>query len=75
MDRKNSAYYTCTSCQAVYDQPLGRVVEKMQAGGNMNYLFKTQTGPTVAERCLECDSVLHVSVKEERKLGVADNLD
>jgi len=59
MDRKTSTFYVCTTCQAFYDQPLGRVVEKAHSAGNVNYLFKTQAGPTVESRCPECDSALH----------------
>lgn len=29
--------------------------------GNVNTLFKTQSGPTVPEKCPECYSKLHVS--------------
>jgi tRNA (guanine26-N2/guanine27-N2)-dimethyltransferase len=36
------------------------VVEKPHASGGVNYLFKIQPGPTVENRCPECDSALHV---------------
>ncbi|KAK1236530.1 RNA methyltransferase tRNA(m5U54)methyltransferase [Marasmius sp. AFHP31] len=59
---KTSTYYICTSCQSFYEQPLGRVVEKKnESSGNVNYIFKTQPGPTVEGKCPECDSVLHVA--------------
>jgi tRNA (guanine26-N2/guanine27-N2)-dimethyltransferase len=32
-----------------------------ERSGTVNYLFKTQAGPTVPERCPECNSTLHVS--------------
>ncbi|KAG5635488.1 hypothetical protein H0H81_011074 [Sphagnurus paluster] len=41
--------------------PLGRVVEKSSAAGNINYLFKIQHGLNVTEKCPECDSVLHMA--------------
>lgn len=55
-------YYICSVCQSFYEQPLGRVVEKVQEpSGNKNYLFKTHAGPPVTDKCPECDSTLHVS--------------
>ena len=61
-DSKTSMYYVCTNCQSFYDQPLGRVVEKVsESSGNVNMLFKTHAGPTVADHCPECNSILHVS--------------
>lgn len=60
--RKAANYYVCSHCQSWYEQPLGRVVEKVHEGsGHVNYLFKTQAGPTVSTRCPECESTLHVS--------------
>lgn len=60
--RKTSTFYICTSCEAFYGQPLGRVVEKVhEASGNVNYNYKTHAGPPVSQRCPECDSTLHVS--------------
>ncbi len=53
-------YYVCTGCQSFYEQPLGRMVENVSEKGNVNLHFKAHTGPTVSERCLECNSVLHV---------------
>ncbi|KAG6874180.1 hypothetical protein C0995_003726 [Termitomyces sp. Mi166 len=58
---KTSAYYICSSCQSFYEQPLGKVVEKQSAAGNINYLFKIQNGPGVTEKCPECDSTLHMA--------------
>jgi len=41
---------------------MGRMTEKVhERSGSVNYLFKTQGGPTIPERCPECKSVLHVS--------------
>ncbi|KNZ71784.1 N(2),N(2)-dimethylguanosine tRNA methyltransferase [Termitomyces sp. J132] len=58
---KTSAYYICSACQSFYEQPLGRVIEKQSAAGNINYLFKIQNGPGVAQKCPECDSALHMA--------------
>ncbi|GLB34920.1 putative tRNA methyltransferase [Lyophyllum shimeji] len=58
---KTSAYYICSTCQSFYEQPLGRVIEKTQAAGNTNYLFKIQNGPPVTDKCPECDSALHMA--------------
>lgn len=59
---KTSTYYICTSCQSFYEQPLGKVVEKEHESlGNVNYLFKIQNGPSVADKCPECESALHVA--------------
>ncbi|KAG6851006.1 hypothetical protein H0H93_004493 [Arthromyces matolae] len=58
---KTSAYYVCSSCQSFYEQPLGKVVEKSTAAGNINYLFKIHNGPGVSEKCPECDSTLHLA--------------
>jgi len=58
---KTSVYYICAGCQAFYDQPLGRMIEKVhQPSGNININFKTHAGPTVPEKCPECHSALHV---------------
>jgi tRNA (guanine26-N2/guanine27-N2)-dimethyltransferase len=58
---KTSTYYICSGCQAFYDQPLGRMVEKPQGrSGGVNYSFKTHSGPTVPDKCPECRSTLHV---------------
>ncbi|KIK57785.1 hypothetical protein GYMLUDRAFT_45975 [Collybiopsis luxurians FD-317 M1] len=58
---KTSSYYVCTSCQSFYEQPMGRVVEKMGAKDNINSIFKTQPGPPVGNKCPECDSNLHIA--------------
>ncbi|KAL0946857.1 hypothetical protein HGRIS_013024 [Hohenbuehelia grisea] len=59
---KTSTYHVCTGCQSFYGQPLGRVMEKVsQPSGNVNYLFKTQSGPPVSDKCPECDSSLHLA--------------
>ncbi|KAG2078277.1 N2,N2-dimethylguanosine tRNA methyltransferase [Suillus decipiens] len=49
-------------CQSFYEQPLGRLVEKVhERTGNVNTLFKTQAGPPVPQKCTECGSALHVA--------------
>ncbi|KAH7926309.1 N2,N2-dimethylguanosine tRNA methyltransferase [Leucogyrophana mollusca] len=59
---KTSMYYICTGCQSFYEQPLGKMVEKVhERSGSTNRLFKTQVGPPVPQKCTECSSVLHVS--------------
>ncbi|KAJ3564295.1 hypothetical protein NP233_g8393 [Leucocoprinus birnbaumii] len=59
---KAANYYVCSHCQAWYEQPLGRIVEKVhEKSGHVNYLFKTQAGPTVSEKCPECESTLHIA--------------
>lgn len=59
---KTSNYYVCSSCQTFYGQPLGKLTETTHgASGNVNYLFKIQSGPPVGAKCAECDSSLHVS--------------
>ncbi|KAM6500490.1 tRNA methyltransferase [Amanita muscaria] len=59
---KASIYYVCSSCQSSYAQPLGRVVEKVhEASGNVNANYKVQAGPTITEKCPECDSVMHLA--------------
>ncbi|KAG5645230.1 hypothetical protein DXG03_006647 [Asterophora parasitica] len=59
---KTSAYYICSTCQSHYEQPLGKVVEKASAAGNINYLFKIQHGPTLPQKCPECESSLHAQM-------------
>ena len=62
-NRKVSTFYICVGCQAYYEQPMGRMVEKVhQPSGNINVLFKTQPGPPVSQKCPECDSALHVMI-------------
>ena len=59
---KNSLFYICTTCQSHYEQPLGKVITKTsETSGNTNYIFKTQAGPLVSNKCPQCDSNLHVS--------------
>lgn len=59
---KTAMYFVCQGCQAFYEQPLGRTVEKVQErSGNVNIVFKTQAGPPVPQKCTECGSALHVS--------------
>ncbi|KAF5365606.1 hypothetical protein D9758_003320 [Tetrapyrgos nigripes] len=58
---KTSMYYVCTSCQAFYEQPLGRMIEKKSDNGNVNQYPRTQPGPPVGDKCPECDSVLHIA--------------
>ncbi|KAG2054635.1 N2,N2-dimethylguanosine tRNA methyltransferase [Suillus hirtellus] len=59
---KTAMYFVCQGCQAFYEQPLGRTVEKVQErSGNVNLLFKTQAGPPVPQKCTECGSALHVA--------------
>lgn len=60
---KTAMYYICQGCQSFYEQPLGRMVEKVhESSGNVNLLFKTQAGPPVPQKCTECGSALHVSI-------------
>ncbi|KAG1831709.1 S-adenosyl-L-methionine-dependent methyltransferase [Suillus variegatus] len=59
---KTAMYFVCQGCQAFYEQPLGRTVEKVQErSGNVNLVFKTQAGPPVPQKCTECGSALHVA--------------
>lgn len=59
---KTAMYYICSGCQAFYEQPIGRMTEKVhEPSGQVNIHFKTAVGPTVSGRCPECDSTLHVS--------------
>ncbi|KAF4608496.1 RNA methyltransferase tRNA(m5U54)methyltransferase [Pleurotus pulmonarius] len=59
---KISMHYICSVCQSFYEQPLGRVVEKVhEPSGNKNYLFKTHAGPPVTDKCPECESTLHLA--------------
>ena len=60
---QNSIFYICSGCQAFYEQPLGKVVEKVSdKTGQTNLLYRQQTGPPVDGKCPECDSALHVGV-------------
>jgi tRNA (guanine26-N2/guanine27-N2)-dimethyltransferase len=61
---KTAMYYVCTGCQAFHEQPLGRVIEKTNEKSghvNVNTQFKTAGGPPVGERCVECNSTMHVA--------------
>jgi N2,N2-dimethylguanosine tRNA methyltransferase len=57
---QTSIYYVCSGCQSFYEQPLGRVTERINDRGNPTVLFKTHVGPPVPEKCPECDSSLHI---------------
>ena len=60
---KTAVYYVCSGCQSFYEQPLGRMTEQVsEKNGHVNLHFKAHAGPTVSERCPECNSVLHVSL-------------
>ncbi|KAI0928510.1 hypothetical protein AcW1_005732 [Taiwanofungus camphoratus] len=59
---KTSMYYICSGCQSFYSQPLGRMVENVhETSGNINLHFKAHTGPTMPNKCPECNFALHVS--------------
>ncbi|KAF8197457.1 N2,N2-dimethylguanosine tRNA methyltransferase [Pholiota molesta] len=48
---KNSTFYICSTCQSHYEQPLGRMVTKTSESGNVNYIFKINSGPPVSDKC------------------------
>ncbi|KAH9079545.1 N2 N2-dimethylguanosine tRNA methyltransferase [Lactarius deliciosus] len=59
---KTSIYYVCSGCQSFYEQPLGRMTERVNdRSGNTTTLFKTHVGPPVSEKCHECGAPLHVA--------------
>jgi len=59
---KTAMYYVCSGCQSHYEQPLGRIIEKVhEPSGNVNQVFKTHTGPPVTQTCPECGSPLHIA--------------
>ncbi|PFH54319.1 hypothetical protein AMATHDRAFT_72825 [Amanita thiersii Skay4041] len=59
---KAATYYICSSCQSFYEQPLGRVIQKVhESSGSVNHYYKVHTGPCVSEKCPECDSPLHLA--------------
>ncbi|KAH9043109.1 N2 N2-dimethylguanosine tRNA methyltransferase [Lactarius pseudohatsudake] len=59
---KTSIYYVCSGCQSFYEQPLGRMTERVNdRSGNATTLFKTHVGPPVPEKCPECGAPLHVA--------------
>jgi len=59
--RKHGLVYICHFCQSHYEQPFGRVVEKITAKGNTQETFKFISGPAVGEHCPQCASNLTVS--------------
>ena len=63
VQRKTANYYICSYCQVWYEQPLGKIKIHEQSGGkNVNYHYGVQAGPTVSEKCPECESTLHVRI-------------
>ncbi|OAX44694.1 N2,N2-dimethylguanosine tRNA methyltransferase [Rhizopogon vinicolor AM-OR11-026] len=59
---KTAMYYICQGCQSFYEQPLGRMIDKVhERSGNVNLLFKTQAGPSVGQKCTECGSAQHIA--------------
>ncbi|TFK55045.1 TRM-domain-containing protein [Heliocybe sulcata] len=59
---KTATYYICTRCQSFYEQPLAKLLERVnEKTGNVDVQVKTQAGPAAPERCTECDGVLHVA--------------
>lgn len=57
-----SIYYVCSICQSFHGQSLGKMVEKVnERNGNVNNLFKAQSGPPVSEKCPECGSAMHIA--------------
>ncbi|KAF8320025.1 N2,N2-dimethylguanosine tRNA methyltransferase [Clavulina sp. PMI_390] len=62
LSSKMAVYYTCTFCQNWYEQPLGRIMEKVSEGsGHVNLLYRTAPGPTTESHCEQCGTVLHVA--------------
>jgi len=59
---KTSTFFVCTSCQAFFEQPLGKTVTKTsETSGQITSIFRTQAGPLIPDKCTECDSVLHIA--------------
>ncbi|EJD53010.1 N2,N2-dimethylguanosine tRNA methyltransferase [Auricularia subglabra TFB-10046 SS5] len=59
---KTAVYYVCSGCQAFYEQPLGRVSEKVhESSGNVNLIYRTQPGPPTGGNCEHCGFTLHVA--------------
>ncbi|GJE90805.1 N2,N2-dimethylguanosine tRNA methyltransferase [Phanerochaete sordida] len=57
-----ATYYVCTSCQAPYEQPLGKMKTNVhEKSGAVNYVFRTHAGPPVGDKCPECESTLHLA--------------
>ena len=65
--RKHGLVYVCHFCQAHYEQPFGRVVEKVTAKGAQVESFKFISGPPVGEKCPQCDSGMTVSADDRSK--------
>lgn len=65
----------CSGCQSFYGQPLAKLVEQTnEKSGNVNVLFKIQSGPPVSGLCPECGSSLHVSNDAQKELSLFDSL-
>ncbi|KAG8934062.1 RNA methyltransferase tRNA(m5U54)methyltransferase [Tulasnella sp. 418] len=59
---KTAIYHICTGCQAFHAQPLGRVVEKRSANGQVNPQFKTSAADqNFNGACSECGSNMHLA--------------
>ncbi|KAG8877086.1 RNA methyltransferase tRNA(m5U54)methyltransferase [Tulasnella sp. 331] len=59
---KTSLFHVCNGCQAPYEQPLGRVIEKQGANStNTNLQFKTTHSSSNTDTCVECGGKLHVA--------------
>ncbi|KAG9027167.1 RNA methyltransferase tRNA(m5U54)methyltransferase [Tulasnella sp. JGI-2019a] len=59
---KTSLFHICHGCQAHYEEPLGRVIEKQGANStNVNLQFKTTHSSTNTDTCVECGGKLHVA--------------
>ena len=61
IDRKNSTFFICVTCQSHYEQPLGKMISRVhEASGQTNLIFKSQPTTLGSDRCPECNSHLHV---------------
>ncbi|KZS99220.1 N2,N2-dimethylguanosine tRNA methyltransferase [Sistotremastrum niveocremeum HHB9708] len=58
---KTGTVYVCSFCQNFHTQHLGKMVEKVNAKGNTNVLYRQQVGPPCGEKCEECGSPYHVA--------------
>ncbi|KAH7103878.1 N2,N2-dimethylguanosine tRNA methyltransferase [Auriculariales sp. MPI-PUGE-AT-0066] len=60
---KTAMYYICTGCQAWFEEPLGRVLEKVdEASGNINPVYRTHPGPSFkGGHCPYCESNTHAT--------------
>lgn len=57
-----ATYYICMSCQAPYEQPIGKVKTNVhEKSGAVNYVFRTHAGPPAGDKCPECESTLHMA--------------